>query len=102
MSAACTLVTRVDSGTGIMCCTAFIGLNILDSCLTAAALGLGSYELNPLLGPTLGADAVFKWLISSAVVLALVLCKRGWLLRPLNVGMGLVCAWNLVAIWTWI
>lgn len=102
MSAARTLVAQVDSSTGILCCAAFIGLNILDSCLTAAALGLGSYELNPLLSPTLGANTPFKWLISSAVVLVLVLCKRGWLLRPLNFGMGLVCAWNIVSIWTWI
>jgi len=102
MSAVRPLLSNTDAGTGVMCCAAFIGLNILDSCLTAAALGLGSYELNPLLGPTLGANAVFKWLISSAVVLVLVLCKRGWLLRPLNFGMGLVCAWNLVAISTWI
>jgi hypothetical protein len=102
MSAARTMVGHVDSSTSILCCAAFIGLNILDSCLTAAALGLGSYELNLLLSPTLGANAAFKWLISSAVVLILVLNKRGWLLRPLNVGMGLVCAWNIVAILTWI
>ena len=102
MSAARTLVAQVDSSTGILCCAAFIGLNILDSCLTAAALGLGSYELNPLLGPALGANPAFKWLVSSALVLILVLCRRGGLLRPLNVGMGLVCAWNIAAILTWI
>jgi hypothetical protein len=102
MNAARTMVGHVDASASILCCAAFISLNILDSCLTAAALGLGSYELNLLLSPTLGANAAFKWLISSAVVLILVLNKRGWLLRPLNVGMGLVCAWNIVAILTWI
>ena len=102
MSAARTMVGHVDSSASILCCAAFIGLNILDSCLTAAALGLGSYELNPLLGPALGGNSAFKWLISSALVLFLVLRRRGGLLRPLNVGMGLICIWNTVAILTWI
>jgi len=102
MSAVRPLVSRVDAGTGIASCAAFIILNILDSVLTAVALGLGSHELNPLLSPTLGADPAFKWLISSAVVLTIVLARRGWLLRPLNFGMVLVCAWNSIAILTWI
>jgi len=91
-----------DSRTGVLFCVAFIGLNILDGCLTGAALGLGSYELNPLLGPTLGSSTLFKWLISSAIVLTLVVCKRGELLKPLSLAMLLVCAWNGLAIWSWI
>jgi hypothetical protein len=96
------ILSHRDAGTGILFCVAFIGLNILDGCLTGIALGLGSYELNPLLSPTLGGNTVFKWLASSAIVLLLVVRKRGGLLKPLSLGMFLVCAWNAVAIWSWL
>ena len=96
------VLAYTDSGTGVLFCVAFIGLNILDGCLTGAALGLGSYELNPLLGPALGSNTLFKWLISSAIVLILVVFKRGGLLKPLSLAMLLVCAWNGLAIWSWI
>ncbi len=96
------ILAHADSSTGMLSCVAFIGLNILDGCLTGVALELGSYELNPLLYPTLGSDIVFKWLISSAIVLTLVLWRRGGLLKPLNFAMFLVCGWNVLAIWTWI
>lgn len=95
------LVADADPGTGILVCAAFIGLNILDGWLTGFALELGGYELNPLLQPALGSNIVFKWLISSAIVLTLVACKRGGLLKPLNFAMLLVCAWNGLAVWSW-
>ncbi len=90
-----------DSKAGLLFCAAFIALNILDACLTGLALERGSYELNALLLPTLASNTAFKWLISSAVVLILVLLKRQGLLKLLSLGMLLVCAWNLLAIWSW-
>jgi hypothetical protein len=90
-----------DSSKAVLPSVAFISLNILDACLTWVALELGGYELNPLLGPALGSNALFKWLISSVVVLALALLNRPGLLKPLNLAMLLICAWNLLAIWSW-
>jgi len=90
-----------ESVTAILPSAAFIALNILDACLTGLALERGSYELNALLLPTLASNTVFKWLISSAVVLLLVLLKRQGLLKLLSLGMLLVCVWNLLAIWSW-
>lgn len=95
------LLTRTESRTGIVSCAAFIGLNILDAYLTGTALSAGSYELNAVIGPTLGSNALFKWLIASAIVLLLVLIRRGGWLRLLNVGMAGICAWNFLAIWSW-
>jgi hypothetical protein len=85
----------------ILLCVVFIGLNILDAWLTGIALGAGSYELNPLLGMRFGSSILFKGLISAGIVTALVLFKRGRLLKPLSLGMLLICAWNGLAIWTW-
>jgi len=95
------VLVHTDSNTGLLFCAAFIGLNILDACLTGLALGLGSYELNAVMHPILGSNTLFKWLIASAVVLTLVLVKRGGWLKLLSLGMCLVCAWNLLAIWSW-
>jgi|GEM_PF-1261952 len=85
----------------ILLCVVFIGLNILDAWLTGIAIGAGSYELNPFLGMRFGSNMLFKGLLSAAIVLALVLFRRGRLLRPLNVGMLLICTWNGFAIWSW-
>lgn len=90
-----------DSVKAILPSVGFIALNILDACLTWIALELGSYELNPILGPALGSNALFKWLISSVIVLTLVLLNRPGLLKPLNLAMLLICAWNLLAVWSW-
>ncbi len=82
-------------------CVVFVGLNILDAWLTGVALGLGSSELNPLLSPTLASNVLFKGLLSAAIVVGLLLVRRGRLLKPLSMGMALVCAWNCLAIWSW-
>jgi hypothetical protein len=95
------VVAHTDANTGLLFCAAFIVLNILDAYLTAMALQLGSYELNPFMHPVVGSNTLFKWLIASAVVLVLVLIKRAGWLKLLSVGMCLVCFWNLLAIWTW-
>jgi len=79
----------------------FIGLNILDAWLTGLALGAGHYELNPFLGMKFGSNMLVKGLISAGIVAALVLFKRGRLLKPLSLGMSLVCTWNCVAVLIW-
>jgi hypothetical protein len=85
----------------ILFCVAFIGLNILDAWLTGIALGAGNYELNPFLGIKFGSSVLIKGLISAGIVTALVLFKRDRLLKPLNLGMVLICAWNSLAILLW-
>jgi hypothetical protein len=85
----------------ILLCVVFIALNILDAWLTATALGAGSYELNPFLGARFGSSMLIKGLIAAAIVTALVLFKRDRLLKLLNFGMILVCAWNALAVWSW-
>jgi hypothetical protein len=94
-------VAEPDLIRSILLCVVFIGLNILDAWLTRVALGLGSYELNPLLGMRFGSSMLIKGLISAQIVTALVLLKRGGLLKPLTLGMLLICAWNSLAIWSW-
>jgi hypothetical protein len=84
----------VDLNKNILICVAFIGLNILDAWLTGIAVSLGGYELNPVLGSGFASSLLFKGLISAVIVLALVLFRRGGLLKPLSLAMLLVCAWN--------
>ena len=91
-----TVLTRT-----ILLCLVFIGLNVLDAWLTGVALGAGSYELNPFLSMRFGSNMLIKGLISAAIVAALVLFKRGKLLKPLNLGMLLICAWNGLAVLSW-
>ena len=82
-------------------CFIFIGLNILDAWLTGLALGAGHYELNPFLTEKFGSNMLIKGLVSAGIVTALVLFKRGKLLKPLNVGMSLICTWNFVVVLIW-
>jgi hypothetical protein len=85
----------------ILLCVVFIGLNILDAWLTGLALGAGNYELNPFLGMRFGSNMLIKGLISAAIVAALILFKRGKLLKPLSLGMLIICAWNGFAVLSW-
>jgi hypothetical protein len=85
----------------VLFCVVFIGLNILDAWLTGLALRAGNYELNPLLGARFGSNMVVKGLISAGIVVALVLFKRDRLLKPLSLGMLLICTWNCVAVLIW-
>jgi hypothetical protein len=80
---------------------AFVSLNILDAQLTGTALVLGASELNPIAATGFGSSMLLKGLISSAIVVALVLLKRGRLLKPLDLGMLVVVLWNGFAIWSW-
>jgi hypothetical protein len=85
----------------ILLCVVFVGLNILDAWLTGLAIRAGNYELNPFLGTNFGSNIVVKGLISAGIVVALVLFKRDRLLKPLNLGMSLICTWNYVAVLIW-
>jgi len=85
----------------ILLCVVFIGLNILDAWLTGLALEAGNYELNPFLGASFGSNILIKGLISAGIVVALVLFKRDRLLKPLSLGMSLICTWNCVVVLLW-
>jgi hypothetical protein len=79
----------------------FVALNILDAQLTAVAVAIGSREVNPIAATGFGSSMLLKGLISSAMVMALVLLKRGTLLKPLSLAMLVICAWNGFAVWSW-
>ena len=79
----------------------FVGLNILDAQLTGTALVLGASELNPVAATGFGSSMLLKGLFSSVIVIALVLSKRGRLLKLLCLGMLLVVLWDSFAIWSW-
>jgi len=85
----------------VLFCIVFVGLNILDAWLTGLALQLGSCELNPFLGMRFGSNMLVKGLIAAGIVAALVLFKRGRLLKPLSLGMLLICTWNGLAVLSW-
>ena len=90
------IVLRKD----VLFVTAFVGLNILDAYMTGVSLALGSSELNPI-ATAFGSNILIKALIASAIGIALVLFKRGKLLKPLVLGMSLIVLWNSLAIWSW-
>ena len=94
-------VAQANSRKDIPFCIAFMGLNILDARLTRTALILGASELNPIAATGFGSSMLLKGLISLTVVIALLLFKRGKLLKPLNLGMLLVVLCNGFAIWSW-
>jgi len=94
-------VAQVNLRRHILFCIAFVGLNILDARLTGTALVLGASELNPIAATGFGSSVLLKGLISLTVVIALLLVKRGRLLRVLCLGMLLVVLWNGFAIWSW-
>jgi hypothetical protein len=101
MAMAGIVASRKALNRSVLLCAIFIGLNILDAWLTGLALGAGNYELNPLLGMKFGSSVLFKSLVAAGIVTALVLFKRGGLLKPLSLGMLLICAWNGLVVWLW-
>lgn len=86
---------------GILLGIVFVGLNILDAQLTGTTLVLGASEFNPIAATGFGSSILLKGLLSLAIAIALVLSKRGRLLKPLCLGMLLVALWNSFAIWSW-
>lgn len=96
-------VTLADADVikAIMLCVVFIGLNILDAWLTRVAIGFGSYEFNPFIDIRLGNSMLVKGLVSFLIVIILVWVERGGLLKPLSIGMLLICIWNGLTVWSW-
>lgn len=95
------LVAEANLRKGILLGIAFVGLNILDARLTGTALVLGASELNPIAATGFGSSMLLKGLLSLAIVIVLVLLKRGRLLKLLGLGMLLIVLWNGLAIWSW-
>src|SRR4030042_1943162 len=91
-------VARPNSRICILLGILFIVLNILDAQLTGVAVALGSSELNPIAATGFGSSLLLKGLIASAIFGALVLLKRGTLLKPLTIGMLVICVWNGFAV----
>jgi len=80
---------------------AFVLLNILDAYLTGTAIALGSSEFNPATR-AFGGSMLLKGAIAVLITVALLMFRRGKLLRPLSVGMLLVVVWNSIAVWSWV
>ena len=81
----------------------FITLNIADAALTTSALSSGGSELNPFyfaLGNPIVVLAA-KILLVGVIILGLVMSRRLHLLNWLNIGMGLIVAWNVMALLSW-
>ena len=94
-------VADADFIKAVLLCVGFIGLNILDAWLTRVALGFGSNEFNPFINISLGSSMLVKGLISFLIVVILVSVERGGLLKPLSMGMLLICVWNGLAVLSW-
>lgn len=80
----------------------FLGLNLLDTALTWVVLLQGGAEGNPVLR-FMGAVSPLKilvWKLSTmaVVLLALSALRRLAWLTWVNVGLAVICAWNIVAI----
>ena len=85
------LVAEANLRKDILLGIAFVGLNILDARLTGTALVLGASELNPIAATGFGSSMLLKGLLALAIVIALVLLKRGRLLKLLDLGCSLLC-----------
>ena len=73
-------------------------LNLADACITIAALELGLQEGNPIMAGFAGPELVMvKFALSVVVLYGLYRFHKMKLLVPLNVGMGVIVAWNIIA-----
>ena len=79
----------------------FVVLNVLDGCLTSAAISLGGSEANPL-AVGFGSSMAAKGMIALGIAAVLFFVRRPYLLVPLCAGMFLIVGWNAVALLTWI
>ena len=81
----------------------FAGFNIADLLLTVFLLSIGAPELNPIFASmgNIYVFAVTKIAMVGLVVLALARFNQLHLLKWLNVGMGLIVVWNILAVVTW-
>lgn len=77
----------------------WIALNLADLALTIAAVNMGLTEINPLFAlftTNIAAMVVVKVLLTMAAIGFLVLIRKLYLLKWLNIGMAVVVAWNLL------
>jgi hypothetical protein len=82
----------------------FLSLNVADLGITAFLLSIGAQEMNPIYSSSesLLSLAVTKITLVCLVMVGLVAGNRMHLLKWLNIGLGLIVIWNIVAIVTWV
>ena len=79
-------------------------LNLADLLLTVFLLSIGAPELNPVFA-SMGNIYLFastKVILVGAVMLGLFYFNQSHLFKWLNAGMGLIVAWNILAVMTWV
>ena len=81
----------------------FLILNMIDILLTNVSLSRGGVELNPIVNYFINKDLfwAYKILTSVGVVLVLLKLKHKHILIALCIAMGLICAWNIIALFSW-
>ncbi|MBN1376035.1 MAG: hypothetical protein JXA01_07765 [Dehalococcoidia bacterium] len=82
----------------------FIGFNLADLLLTMFLLSIGAPELNPIFASmgNIYVFAVAKLAMMGVIVLGLARFNQMHLLRWVNIGMGLIVTWNILAVVTWL
>jgi hypothetical protein len=82
----------------------FLTLNFVDLGITAFLLSIGAQEMNPIYASTgnLYSLAATKIALTSLILIGLVAGNRMHLLKWLNIGLGLIVIWNIIAVATWI
>ena len=74
----------------------FIGLNVVDACLTNAVVGEGfasEGNISPF-AQAFGSNLLLKVLLSIFVVLVMHWVNKGWVFWLANLGMFAVVSWN--------
>jgi len=79
----------------------FLILNMIDILLTNASLSRGGAELNPIVNYFINKDLFWAYKILTSVGVVLVLLKLKRILITLCIAMGLICAWNIIALFSW-
>ena len=84
--------------------TLFLTLNVADLAITAFLLSIGAHEMNPIYASSgnIYSLAATKIALTFLILIGLVVGNRMHLLKWLNVGLGLIVVWNIVAVVTWL
>jgi hypothetical protein len=82
----------------------FLSLNFVDLGITAFLLSIGGQEMNPIYASSgnIYSLAATKIAFTSLILIGLVAGNRMHLLKWLNIGLGLIVIWNIIAVATWI
>lgn len=82
----------------------FLSLNVADLVITVFLLSIGAQEMNPIYASSqsLLSLAITKVALMSLILVGLVAGNRMHLLKWLNIGLGLIVIWNIVAVVTWL